>query len=299
MPMYKDIIGAETSIAGAGDSKKDTGKLPIGKSSVGGSTAKLDDMASIFTKSITESVKAITKNQPGKLVDPKVLENHILKTIDKYIPRTSGPKANTTLALSAINQLETANSTDVKEAMTTIKNKNISGIKLMDHLENRLNKKAFNEVFNELAEGWSESTIKAFISPQVVQMEPNKNDVMDSIVSIAILNDPDLEDQLRMENLPVTTDKDLLENRKIVWQYPPPGTPLDPPYVVVVAVEHQDRDSTEDIVESIIGELDSYQGFKLPRATITKFGKGVGAIKGGLSIPTMSRALLAAKSFKR
>ena len=57
------------------------------------------------------------------------------------------------------------------------------------------------------------------------------------IVAIAILNEPDLEAELRGENTTVAGPGDLLENRRITWQYPPPGTPLSPPYVVLVAGE--------------------------------------------------------------
>jgi hypothetical protein len=101
-------------------------------------------------------------------------------------------------------------------------------------------------------------------------MDRNKLEVMDPIVSIAILNDPELEEELRVENTPQTTDKDLLENRRIVWQYPPPGTPLEPPYLILVAVEHQDVVKAEEVLQSILGELMNYQGYKIPKTTVQR-----------------------------
>jgi hypothetical protein len=200
--------------------------------------------------------------------------------LERFVPRTSGAQTTTKLALSAIDQLKRAKPAIVKEAITTISNKNKSGADLMEYVDNSLNRKDFNEVFSELAEGWSEKTIKTFISAPVFQMESGKPDVMDSIVSIAILNDPDLESELRAENMPVTTEQNLLEDRRIVWQYPPPGTQIDPPYLVMVAIESQDSAAAVDVVESIMQELGTYQGFKLPKTTIAKLPKRVRPGKG-------------------
>jgi hypothetical protein len=101
-------------------------------------------------------------------------------------------------------------------------------------------------------------------------MTADKLEVMDSIVSLAILNDPDLEGELQAENTPETTEGDLLENRRIVWQYPPPGTPLEPPYLVLVAVEHRDVAQAEEVVQTILGQLVDYQGYKIPKTAAQK-----------------------------
>lgn len=72
------------------------------------------------------------------------------------------------------------------------------------------------------------------------------------------------------------TDTDLLENRRIVWQYPAPGTPLDPPYLVLVAVEHQDVSQAEEVVESITAQRVTFRDrisnreFKLPKIAAGK-----------------------------
>ena len=291
----ENVIGNITNVGKTGKSKK--GKS-VGKSKLVNPIESRGTMVNEIAASFAKSVESIFTAKPGKIIDKKDIRDLVVRTFDKFIPRVSGPKTTTKLALGAIDQLERANPNVVKEAITTIRNKNIPGTNLMDYLEDKLNSKAFNEVFTELADGWSDSTIKTFASPQVLQMEPNKQDVMDSIVSIAILNDSDLENEVRIENIPETTDDDLLENRKIVWQHPPPGTPLDPPYVILVAVEHQDTAQMEDIVESIMEELGVYQGVKLPKTAIARLTKGFQAVNARLFRPTMNRTLLAAKDLR-
>jgi hypothetical protein len=94
---------------------------------------------------------------------------------------------------------------------------------------------------------------------------------MDLIVAIGVLNEADLESELRGENTPQATETDLLENRKITWQYPPPGTILDPPYIVMVAVEQIDTTSADSEVQAILGELVDYKGYKIPRRSSLPF----------------------------
>src|SRR6185295_19000431 len=73
------------------------------------------------------------------------------------------------------------------------------------------------------------------------------------------------EAELRGENVSDATAGDLLQNRRITWQYPPPGTPLTPPYVILVAVEQVDTSAADSEVQAILGELVDYKGYKIPR----------------------------------
>jgi hypothetical protein len=182
-----------------------------------------------------------------------------------FLPPLLLPKTTTQLARGAIEHLNTANPATVMEAINTIINKNIAAGGLMNYLERKVK---VGEVLNELAKDWADTTKQDFA--EAFNMDRNKLEVMDPIVSIAILNDPELEEELRVENTPQTTDKDLLENRRIVWQYPPPGTPLEPPYLILVAVEHQDVVKAEEVLQSILGELMNYQGYKIPKTTVQR-----------------------------
>ena len=102
---------------------------------------------------------------------------------------------------------------------------------------------------------------------------PNTADklpVMDAMVSISILNDPDLKNELQAENTTSASQADLLENRRIVWQWPQPGTPFTPPYLIMVAVERQDTTQAQNIIQSIMGDLVDFQGFKIPSAAVPR-----------------------------
>ncbi|HEX8853020.1 MAG TPA: hypothetical protein VF754_06010, partial [Pyrinomonadaceae bacterium] len=101
---------------------------------------------------------------------------------------------------------------------------------------------------------------------EAFQMANTKTDVMDAIVAVAVLNDPDLPDELRDENVSDASGRDLLENRTIVAQYPPPGEPWDMTQPILVAVEYRDTRRAEEVIESITGDLVEQQGFKVPRA---------------------------------
>src|SRR5262249_8790818 len=130
----------------------------------------------------------------------------------------------------------------------------------MPHLEQNVH---VAEVLEKLAADWSPETVRVFAS--ALQMEASKTAVMDLIVAIAILNEPDLEAELHGENITDATAGDLIENRRITWQYPPPGTPLTPPYVVLVAVEQVDTSVADSEVQAILGELVDYRGYKIAR----------------------------------
>lgn len=170
------------------------------------------------------------------------------------------PNTTTLLARSAINLLKSVNETVLNEAITTIQNRSLAPPAVMPHLEQSVH---VAEVLEQLAKEWMPETIKAFSA--AFNMDATKTDVMDVIVAIAILNEADLEAELRGENTPETTTSDLLENRRITWQYPPPGTLLNPPYLVLVAVEQVDTSKADSEVNAILGELVDHKGFKIPR----------------------------------
>jgi hypothetical protein len=172
------------------------------------------------------------------------------------------PNTTTLLAHSAINLLRSANQAMLDEAIMTLQNRSLSASGVMRHVEQNA---SFSEVLEKLAKEWSPETQQAFA--RAFNMDPNKTEIMDLIVAIAVLNEDDLEAELRSENTSEATIGDLLENRRITWQYPPPGTPLDPPYLVLVAVEHVDTARADEEIQSILGELVDYKGFKIPRRT--------------------------------
>src|SRR5438128_2113468 len=131
------------------------------------------------------------------------------------------PNTSTLLARTAINLLKSADQASLDEAIQTLLNGNIAAPAVMPKLEQTVN---FSEVLEKLAEDWTPETLNAFAAS--FTMDPAKKNIMDLIVAIAILNESDLESELRSENTPQATANDLLENRKITWQYPPPGTVL-------------------------------------------------------------------------
>ncbi len=188
------------------------------------------------------------------------------------IPIPTISRTTTQLTQVAIDQLEKAQAATLKEALNAIRSRNVPAAGLINYLERKVK---IGEVLNEFANRWSGETKQDF--SQAFTMESGKLEVMDSIVSIAILNDADLEEELRAENMPETTAADLIENRRIVWQYPEPGTPLEPPYLILVAVEHQDVAQAEEVIQSILGKLVSYDhsGYrvKLPKSAVENLRK--------------------------
>ncbi|MGQ0641887.1 MAG: hypothetical protein ACT4P6_14145 [Gemmatimonadaceae bacterium] len=177
-------------------------------------------------------------------------------------------KTFTQLVNDAIGQLRAAPRETLGEAVRTLQAKNIrSGEEIMSLIERRTR---VGEVLGGSAARWSAETVADFAA--LFQMEATKLAVMDAIVAIGVLNDAEFEAELRMENLPPTTPQDLLQNRKIVFQYPPPGTELTPPYVILVAVEHQDFAQAEQIIASLLGQLVPAQGFRMPRDAAARLG---------------------------
>ena len=179
-----------------------------------------------------------------------------------FLPRS---KTTTQIAQGALNYLRGAPPASVGEAVTTVKNKQVPADGLMNYLEY---KTRVGEVLNELAKDWSEQTRQSFA--EAFQMNVGKLDVMDAIVSLAVLNDPELPDELMAENTTDATQGDLMENRRISWQWPPAGTQFNPPYLIIVAVERQDSRQAESVIQSVLGDLVDYQAYKIPSSVAKK-----------------------------
>lgn len=176
----------------------------------------------------------------------------------------------TQLAERSINRLRKAPVEQVKEAISVvnalIKNKRLgSPSKMIAFLERKVR---IGEVLPKNASSWSVETHQDFAD--AFRMDVKKKNVMDSVVDIAILNDEDLDDEIRAENISDASPSDLMRERRIVWQYPEPGTPLEPPYTVLVAVEHRDLAEAEKVVDRIIDSLSTRGGFRLPTSIANK-----------------------------
>ncbi|HEU5098945.1 MAG TPA: hypothetical protein VFU22_08000 [Roseiflexaceae bacterium] len=210
------------------------------------------------------------------LIDPSLKIRPEL--LDLFDPRFAGQQTMTKLAQSAINTLNQSDSGNLQRAFNSIAGKS-QAIRdetgkngpdggLVEYLHQ---KTKFTEVLAEFARGWTVPTKNGFATAFAMDaQDANQLPVMDNIVAIAILNDPDLEAQLRRENTSQPSGADLIENRRIVWQHPAPGTVLQPPYLVLVAVEYVDTSTAQDIVQQIMGDLVAYQGYKIPSAAMQK-----------------------------
>jgi hypothetical protein len=175
------------------------------------------------------------------------------------------PKSVTQLAQGAANQLRATEPPILQEAITTIINTSVIANGLMHYLERKV---LIGEVLNRLAANWPGEVRQDFAG--AFSMGLDRLAVMDTIVSIAVLNDPDLPRELRAENTPAPTQDDLIERRRVVAQYPPAGTPVQPGQLVLVAVEFEETALAEQVVQSIIGDLVDHQGFKLPSVAAQK-----------------------------
>ena len=185
-----------------------------------------------------------------------IVQTPVLKLPDVQPPAQN--QTATQLAGGAIAQLSGAAAANVTQALNAIKSKSLDGPGLIPYLERKVR---IGEVLNDLAKDWSAPTRSDFAG--AFSMDPNNinNDVADSIVSIAILND----------NTPQTAPADLTDNRRIVWQSVAPGTVLNPPYVILVAVEYQDVATAQDTLHAITAQLGTTaSGFRLPTAVIQK-----------------------------
>jgi hypothetical protein len=184
-----------------------------------------------------------------------------------FVFRPPVEKTTTQIAQGAMNQLRNATPAVVREAVSTIKNKNVAAGELLNFLERRTR---VGEVLNELAGDWSDQTKQDFAEAFQMTNNADKLPVMDAMVSISILNDPDLRNELLAENTSDASQGDMLENRRIVWQWPEPGTAFTPPFLIMVAVERQDTTQAQNIIQSITGDLVDFQGFKIPTAAANK-----------------------------
>lgn len=173
----------------------------------------------------------------------------------------------TQLAEKAIATLRAASREALAEATERARGKQIPAERLMDWIER---KTRIGEVLAGPASGWSSDTIADFA--QAFQMQAGNLPVMDVLAALALLNWPDLEGELREENTSAPTAGDLLQNRRVIYQHPAPGTPLEPPYVVLVAVEHMDTRRAEEMVGAIVGSLVTASGFRMPREAAAKLG---------------------------
>jgi hypothetical protein len=216
---------------------------------------------------------------PGGFVPPRVspvLTNLNLANLGELVavpPRIRQPepvpgrRTFTDLANEAIARLRAAPSDTLIETVRTLSAKQIPAANLLSWIER---KTRVGEVLSAPASQWSNDTVADFAA--AFQMDQGKKPVMDLIVAIATLNERELEAELRSENMPNVTAADLLQNRRVVFQYPPPGTELQPPYVILVAVEHQDLQHAADVVASIMGQLVEAQGYRMPRDAAARLG---------------------------
>jgi len=159
----------------------------------------------------------------------------------------------------------------VGQALNAIGSNNLDGPGIMTYLERKTH---IRVVLDNFAPTWDQATRTDFAD--AFRMAPDQTDAMDAIVSLAILNDKDLEAEIIAENTPQTTTADLTDNRRIVWQYPPAGTALQPPYVILVAVEYRNIASAEDTYKSITDQLGNYTKgnltLKVPKTVIQTLG---------------------------
>ena len=207
---------------------------------------------------------------PGVLQVPPIFRPPIL-TPPILVPPVVAPPQNRTatqLANAAISQLNSAAPASVTTALNAIRSKALDGPGLIPYLERKVR---IGEVLNDLAKDWSAATRGDFAAAFSMDANNLNNEVLDSIVSVAILNDKEIAAEILGENTPQTTPADLLDNRKIVWQSVAPGTPLNPPYVILVAVQYQDIATAQDVLNGIMNQLGTTSsGFKLPASVIQK-----------------------------
>ena len=214
---------------------------------------------------------ALTAINPAVLQVPPILRPPIL-TPPIFVPPVLTPppqnRTATQLANAAIAQLNGVAPASVTTALNAIKSKSLDGPGLIPYLERKVR---IGEVLNDLAKDWTAPTRSDFAAAFSMDANNLNNDVLDSIVSIAILNDKEIAAEILGENTPQTTPADLMDNRKIVWQSVAPGTPLNPPYVILVAVQYQDIATAQDVLNGIMNQLGATSsGFKLPAAVIQK-----------------------------
>ncbi len=207
---------------------------------------------------------------PALSANLRALSPALLGRLGELVVRPTPPverRTFTQMAQEAIGQLRAAPREILQEAVRTLQAKGVAGADIVNLLERRTR---IGEVLSGSAARWSAETVTDFAA--AFQMDASKTATMDQIVALGILNDRELESELREENLPPVTAQDLLQNRRIVFQHPAPGTELQPPYVILVAVEHQDLRRAEDAVAAILGQLVDFQGYRMPRDAAARLG---------------------------
>src|SRR5688500_9548977 len=107
-----------------------------------------------------------------------------------------GSQATTVLARSALALLGQASPENIELALNTLHNNRIPAEKLLYELDHR--RFSFQRVVGEPARRWPPEEVAGFADE--FGMSRDQFDVMDAIVSLAILNDPALESRLRAEN---------------------------------------------------------------------------------------------------
>jgi len=182
------------------------------------------------------------------------------------------PRTATQLARGALAQLNGVGADPVGRAINAISSAGIAdGSGIMTLLERKTRIRAILDAF---AASWDQTTKTDF--SDAFPVPADQTDVMDAIVSLAILNDRDLEAEIIAENSSQTSTGDLTDNRQIVWQYPPAGTVLQPPYVILVAVEYRDIASAEDIFHSVADQLGTFTRgpltLRVPKSVIQSLG---------------------------
>ena len=183
-------------------------------------------------------------------------------------PAQMAPKTTTQLARGAIALLNSANPAAVREAANAIINSRLEGPALMTFLER---KTPIRTVMESLARDWNNDTRTDFAN--AFNMSPESTDAMDAIVSLAILNDGDLQEELLAENIPAPTLDDLMARRTVVFQFPPGGTRLEPPYTTLLAVDYRDVATAQEVVNSILGELGNFrEKLRMPKSVIPRLG---------------------------
>jgi hypothetical protein len=219
---------------------------------------------------VTATVPRSVATLPGVVTLPPTFRPPILVPPILPQPQPAPPKVTTALALAAIDQLNRATPVQVRQALNALASRQLTPDGVMDYLVRKVN---IGEVLGQTADHWAATTQSDFADAFQLQLnQPDTFSVMDSIVSIAILNDRDLESELRNEQAPPGTPGDFLQSRRVIWQWPSAGTVLSPPYVILVAVESQDVSSATDAVHSILDQLTAFQGFKLPQTVVQRLG---------------------------
>jgi hypothetical protein len=178
-------------------------------------------------------------------------------------PPVPQPHVATDLARRAVDQLRGTGENVVNDAIAAAHNAGLPPASLMAFLARKV---LIGEVLGSPAAGWSDETRRDFAG--ALNIAVDRQDVMDAVVSLAVLNDPDLEQEMRGEHMTPASEADLLGSRRVVWQHPPPGTPLQPPYVVLIAVEHEQVAEAQEAVDAILGELTTLSGFRVPRRPV-------------------------------